>query len=120
MSVRHRGFTLVEVLVALIVTGLVVSLAYATLRGGLDIQQRLSVQEANDEALTTVRSMLRDALQAQQALAEPGAGWERRLQVRPYATDLSELIVTVTSPRGATFTVHRLLAVAPVGREGPR
>lgn len=62
MTVRRRGFTLIEVMVALVVTGLVVSLAYATLRGGLDIQQRLTVKAADDEALISVRSMLRDAL----------------------------------------------------------
>ena len=62
MTSRRGAFTLVEVMVALVVTGLVVSLAYAALRGGLDTQARLTAHRADTEALITVRGMLRDAL----------------------------------------------------------
>jgi prepilin-type N-terminal cleavage/methylation domain-containing protein len=34
--VKHRAFTLIEVTVAIVVTGLVVSIAYAALQAGLD------------------------------------------------------------------------------------
>lgn len=36
-------------------------------------------------------------------------GYARRVDVRAYATNVSELVVTVTSPRGTSFTIHRLV-----------
>jgi hypothetical protein len=40
-------------------------------------------------------------------------GYARRIDVRPHATNLSEIVVTVTSPRGTRFTLHRLVRGAP-------
>lgn len=58
----RRGFTLLEVLVALVVTGLVVTVAYASVQGGLEAKQRLTTHAATAEAAVTVRATLRDAL----------------------------------------------------------
>ena len=63
MSTRGRtGFTLIEVLVALVVTGIVVTLAYGTLRAGLDTSARLDDRHARAQALTAWRALLGDAL----------------------------------------------------------
>jgi prepilin-type N-terminal cleavage/methylation domain-containing protein len=59
---RRRGFTLIEVVIALVITGLVVTLAYAAVQGGLDTRDRLTHQREQREALVTVRAMIRDAL----------------------------------------------------------
>ena len=112
--------SLLEALVALVILGV-------SAVGYLDVFQSgvASAIRSNEwtrlvaeaEAVVEAAS-LGDALQAQQALAEPDSGWERQLQVRPFAADLSELVVTVTSPRGTTFTVHRLLRVPSLQRVG--
>lgn len=62
MKQRPLGFTLLEVAVALVITGLVVTLAYATVQGGLDTRDRLDLERNEREALVTVRAMVRDAL----------------------------------------------------------
>lgn len=62
MTRRRRGFTLVEVVIGLVITGLVVTLAYAALQGGLDTRDRLARQRERRETLVTVRTMIRDAL----------------------------------------------------------
>lgn len=59
---RRAGFTLLEVMIALVITGLVVTLAYAAVQGGLDTRERLTAQRERQEALVTVRAMIRDAL----------------------------------------------------------
>jgi general secretion pathway protein J len=58
----QRGFTLIEVMVALVVTGMVVSLAYGTLRAGLDARERLDDRRARAESLVALRAVLGDAL----------------------------------------------------------
>ncbi|MBC7895494.1 MAG: hypothetical protein H7066_08775, partial [Cytophagaceae bacterium] len=40
-------------------------------------------------------------------------GYARRIDVRTYAVDVSEIVVTVTSPRGTRFTLHRLVRGTP-------
>lgn len=59
---NRRGFTLIEVVISLVITGLVVTLAYAAVQGGMDTRDRLARQREQREALVTVRGMLRDAL----------------------------------------------------------
>jgi hypothetical protein len=39
-------------------------------------------------------------------------GYARRVDVRAYAAGVSEIVVTVTSPRGTQFTLHRLVREA--------
>lgn len=58
----RKGFTLLEVVIALVITGLVVTLAYAAVQGGIDTRDRLTRHRDNTETLVTVRSMIRDAL----------------------------------------------------------
>lgn len=60
MSAR-RGFTLLEVLVALVVTAMVVTLAYGAARAGLDTEARLAERRDADGALTAWRALLGDA-----------------------------------------------------------
>lgn len=58
----RRGFTLLEVLVALVITGLVVSLAYASAQAGFDTGDRLERHRSAGEAEVTARALLVDAL----------------------------------------------------------
>ena len=62
MHGRRTAFTLLEVLVALVVTGLVVALAYAALQGGLDTRERLARHRSERESAVALREMIRDAL----------------------------------------------------------
>jgi prepilin-type N-terminal cleavage/methylation domain-containing protein len=59
---RRPGFTLIEVMIAVVVTGIVVALAYSTAQAGFDIDRRLARHRAGADAETTMRSMLDDAL----------------------------------------------------------
>lgn len=71
MSAR-AGFTLVEVLVALVVGALVALLAGATLRAGLDADDRVARAVGRDSAEPVVRALLADALRhAVDAPADP-------------------------------------------------
>jgi hypothetical protein len=53
---------LIEVLVALVVSGLVVSLAYAALQGGLEARERLDRHRNGVESLAGMRTVLGNAL----------------------------------------------------------
>lgn len=59
---RRTAFTLIEIMVALVVTGLVVTLAYAAAQAGIDTGTRLSVHRESTEGAITLRAMLSDAL----------------------------------------------------------
>lgn len=49
-------------MIALLIGSVVVLLAYATLRAGLDVQERVTVARESDETSTAMRAMLNDAL----------------------------------------------------------
>jgi prepilin-type N-terminal cleavage/methylation domain-containing protein len=58
----RRGFTLLEVLVALVVSALVITLAYGAAQAGFDTEARLRERAAAAEARTAWRALLGDAL----------------------------------------------------------
>lgn len=64
---KRRAFTLVEVMVALVVTGLVVSLAYGAMQAGFDTEGRLDAHRAGEEREGAMRALLVDALRHQVA-----------------------------------------------------
>lgn len=112
--------SLLEALVALVILGL-------TAAGYLDVfasGARSAGQAAEWDTLTSVAestmegAALGDALQAQQAWAALPDGYARQVTVTPWRPGVSDVAVTVTSPRGTTFTVHRLMREARAG--GPR
>lgn len=59
---KRRAFTLMEVMVALVVTGLVVSLAYAAAQVGFDTNDRLERARDGAEAEAIGRALLSNAL----------------------------------------------------------
>jgi prepilin-type N-terminal cleavage/methylation domain-containing protein len=63
--VRRNAFTLIEVMVALVVTGLVVSLAYGAAQAGFDTEDRLDAHRAGQERAAAMRTLLADALRHQ-------------------------------------------------------
>lgn len=105
------SMTLLEGLVALVILGL-------TAVGYLDVFQSgaRSVQSAAEwsRAVAIAESAMEaaalgDALQAQEALGAPDARYSRQVVVRPWRGALSEVTVRVTSPRGSTFELRRLV-----------
>lgn len=62
---RRNAFTLIEVMVALVVTGLVVSLAYGAAQAGFDTEDRLDAHRAGQERAAAMRTLLADALRHQ-------------------------------------------------------
>jgi len=58
----RRGFTLVEVMIALLIGSVVVVLAYATLNAGLDTQARVVAARDADASATALRALLTDAV----------------------------------------------------------
>jgi prepilin-type N-terminal cleavage/methylation domain-containing protein len=58
----RRGFTLVEVMVALVVTALVVSLAYTSAHAGFDTSDRVARARAGSESESIARALIVDGL----------------------------------------------------------
>jgi len=58
----RRGFTLLEVLVALVVTAMVVTLSYGAAQAGFDTEARLAKRRVSADALTAWRALLGDAI----------------------------------------------------------
>lgn len=59
---KRKAFTLVEVMVALVVTSMVVTMAYASMQAGLDTADRIDVAQSGEERETVARSILSRAL----------------------------------------------------------
>ncbi|MEX2282459.1 MAG: prepilin-type N-terminal cleavage/methylation domain-containing protein [Gemmatimonadota bacterium] len=59
---RRSGFTVLEVLVALMITSVVALLAYGTASAGIDTKQRLEDHQTRSEAHMIARAFLVDAL----------------------------------------------------------
>jgi prepilin-type N-terminal cleavage/methylation domain-containing protein len=59
---RRAGFTLVELVIALVVTGLVVSLAYGAAQAGFDTDERLARAREGAESEAVARSIIADAI----------------------------------------------------------
>ena len=59
---KRSAFTLIEVMVAIVVTGVVVSIAYATMQAGFETADRLAVAQSGDEREIVARSILSRAL----------------------------------------------------------
>jgi prepilin-type N-terminal cleavage/methylation domain-containing protein len=59
---RRGGFTLLELVVAIVVTGVVALLAYATLQAGLDTSERAGRAQTAISTRAVARSLLVDAL----------------------------------------------------------
>lgn len=58
----RRGFTLLELMVGLVISGLVVTLGYGTLQGGLDTETRLQTHRLARESTLAARTMIADAM----------------------------------------------------------
>ena len=113
---RRRGFTLIEIMVALVVTGLVVSVAYATLQAGFDTSERLTNAQGGDERETVARAMLANALRH----AVPGTiGGEPVFVLRdePQGDGLRFLTRGVSEPLGASEVWEVSLLPGPEGTQ---
>ena len=62
MNSRAGGFTLIEVIVAIVLTGIVTLLAYGSVQAGLDSANRIEAYRRTTESEALVRSLVSDAL----------------------------------------------------------
>ena len=69
---RASGFTLIEVMVAIVLTSLVVLLAYGAARVSYDAHARLSADLRALQAASAFRELLQDALRSARAPQRPG------------------------------------------------
>lgn len=101
---KRRAFTLIEVTVAIVVTGLVISMAYAALQAGFDTSDRLTSSRDGAEREVVARSILSRAFRH----ALPGTlGGEpvfvlRDGQVAGLSDELEFRTRGVVEPLGAT------------------
>lgn len=100
---RRHGFTLIEVMIALLVGSVVVMLAYATLRAGLDVQDRVTTAREADETSTAMRAVMADAIRhAITADASDARGLHTDLDPEGRARSMSFLSRGITAPHGGT------------------
>lgn len=103
----RRGFTLIELMVGLVISGLVVALGYGALQGGLDTQTRLTSHRDSGEAGLAARALLTDALRH----ALPG------VPGGPESFTLSDRITAAgTATDSITFLTRGI--VPPLGTSG--
>lgn len=77
MNLRHRGFTLVEMLVALSVSALLVSLVYGSVRVGQRSARALGVQTTQAEVMRIGWQFLHNALARARAVPDPSDNQDR-------------------------------------------
>ncbi len=113
-----RGFTLVEVIVAMLLTGVVALLAYGSMQAGFDSSDRISAYRSGAEAEALTRSILIDALRHP---AEAPSGGPRSLQLSAVAVDgttsnvLSFVTRGVIPPLGASSLWMMTVGPSPSG-----
>ena len=98
---RRKAFTLIEVMVALVVTGLVASIAYASVRTGFDTADRLAAAQSGTEREVVARAMLVRAIRH----ALPGAiGGQPVFMLRnlPLGDEIAFRTRGVAEPNGAS------------------
>jgi prepilin-type N-terminal cleavage/methylation domain-containing protein len=74
---RREGFTLLEVMVAIVLTSIVVAVAYAMAQAGIDARTRLTDHLRTTQSARAAREILRDALRnarAAQTAGDPRGG----------------------------------------------
>jgi prepilin-type N-terminal cleavage/methylation domain-containing protein len=75
---RRRAFTLLEVMVAIVLTSIVVLVAYAMAQAGLDARARFAARLSDVQSTRAARQILRDALRnarAPQHMGDPAGGF---------------------------------------------
>jgi prepilin-type N-terminal cleavage/methylation domain-containing protein len=96
---RRTGFTLIEVLIAVVISSIVVTLAYATLASASETERRVErVRAATDDA-TAGRALLRDALR--HAVLD-ASGWAWGTDAAGHTTRVSFVSRGIVPPLGAT------------------
>ena len=98
---NRRGFTLIELMIALVIGGVVVALAYSTLRAGMDVEDRVSAARDADESTTAMRAMLSDAIRhAVAGDARDMRGLHTESDATGHATRLTFISRGITAPLG--------------------
>ncbi len=69
---KQNGFTVIEVVIALVLSGVVALLAYGTMQAGFDSRDRLDQYRRNSESVATLRTFLVDALRHPADASESG------------------------------------------------
>ncbi len=115
MTVR-RGFTLIEVLIALVLTSVVVVLAYSTLRAGADVEQRVTAAREADQNLTVMRAMLIDALRhAVESSEDDTRGMQTVTDAQGHTTSFAFLSRGVQTTHGGTATWNVAIVSDSIG-----
>ncbi|MSR22511.1 MAG: prepilin-type N-terminal cleavage/methylation domain-containing protein [Gemmatimonadetes bacterium] len=118
---RRGGFTLLELMVAVLLTSVVALLAYATVRAGLDTSERLERYRTTVGAQIIVRAMLFDALRhlpegGGAAMSDVLFAIEDRTNSAGLPSDVVRFLSRgVTSPLGASATWSVTLAPSEEG-----
>ncbi len=122
MSGARRGFTLIEIVVALVITGVVALTSYAALDAGIGTRQRIDGPLRDRESTQLARTMLEDALRhvvdrglEGEAFArnEGGAGDVLAFNTRGIVAPLGGSALWRVEMRGGT------LRALPVDEPGP-
>lgn len=112
-----RGFTLIEVVIALVLSGIVALLAYGTMQAGFDSRDRLDRYRRNAESVATLRAFLVDALRHPADAGEsgfPAFAMSRTIGANGLNADGLRFVSRgVTSPLGAG--ARWLVTVATAG-----
>ena len=102
---KQHGFTLIEVMIALVISGIVALLSFGTMQAGFDSRDRLDRYRRNAESVATMRAFLVDALRHP---ADAGAAGYPAFEMNPpaganglNAGALRFVSRGVTSPLGA-------------------
>lgn len=105
METRRRpGFTLIELMIALVVTSLIATLAYSVARAGTDTSERLSRHQTGSEAVSIAFQLISDAVRHAETGVRGG-------------TDVFT-VTNMVGPNGARSSELTLLTrglVAPLG-----
>jgi prepilin-type N-terminal cleavage/methylation domain-containing protein len=100
---QRRGFTLIEVMLALVISSVVVTLGYSTLQAGMDVEGRIARARERDQYMTAMRAMLGDALRhAVTGDASPAQRLHTESGADGHTTLLSFVSRGIVAPHGGT------------------
>ena len=112
----RRGFTLLEVMIALLIGSVVVLLGYGTLGAGLDVETRVTAARELDASTIAFRAVLTDALR--HAVTGDGratGGLQTETDATGATTRLSFMSRGVTQPLGGSEAWRMELATDATG-----